>query len=80
MLPLMRKTSTMQTNGKIRSHIFMYFINIFLSRVNTSHNQSVTDSIVKEVVQAAEYTDKDVIACKIFLFLNNNVSFLYYLH
>ena len=71
----MRKTSTMQMNGKIRiipsscSYVITCSIKFcMLSRVNTSHNQGVTDTIVKEIAQAGEYTDKDAIACKIFLF------------
>ena len=68
MLPLMRKTSTMQTNGKISNIRIFSTSLIFFSRVNTSHNQSVTDTVVQEIVQAAEYTDKDTIACKIIPF------------
>ena len=63
------KTSTMQMNGKISNiRIFCTSLILFLSRMNTSHNQSVTDTIVKKIVQAAEYTNKVAIACKIILF------------
>ena len=39
------------------------FINFY--RVNLSHNQGVTDKIVKDVSEAGEYLDKDSIACNL---------------
>ena len=45
--------------------VYIGIIMFSFYRVNSSHNQGVTDKTVKDVSEAGEYLDKDSIACKL---------------
>ena len=68
---LKMKSNIVVMNGIIVAMIISSFVYIGISmsinffRVNSLHNQGVTDKLVNDVSEAGEYLDKESIACKL---------------
>ena len=55
----------MLMNGKVVLMFMLQLILLLFCRVNSSHNQRVTDNIVNDVFSNGEYSCKETISCKI---------------
>lgn len=63
----MKRNNIVQMNGMVvvtAFNILNVSSFIFLFRVNSPHNRDVTNKVIKEVIDAGEYSSEKSIACK----------------